>query len=361
VNSPYRPVSDSASASCWILLVPSGSSGTLIAQSTFESSNAIVRSSAPTVIPQVHVFSLQDVLNIFDASGRAVCVSEATTMLPSHAILKAATVGSDDDIEKQIGDILDLASAKPSSGATALNVLEAVSLPSDLQSYQHLLALESFVNVCAIAKMVRENPGHVWNMDDPVSFTDFTKKRTNALFDVISLSMSGFLVQESSSTATFQKHLSFADLHTEFLKGIFSSFDFPKDTLTELDGILTTTTQDLVKMTDSGSSSGTVDHMIFVTYFEPVPGLNFNAPKIRLFYLHINHDSWMSVCSHGKNQSDTTTAMIDFNMYYTDATFTMTWMPSDDVFAKFQAMLGKLCGKQLTQLEGYLHTTNVSK
>jgi hypothetical protein len=39
----------------------------------------------------------------------------------------------------------------------------------------------------------------------------------------------------------------------------------------------------------------------------------------------------------------------------------MTWMPSDDVFAKFQAMLGKLCGKQLTQLEAYLKITNVSK
>jgi hypothetical protein len=104
-------------------------------------------------------------------------------------------------------------------------------------------------------------------------------------------------------------------------------------------------------MTDVGSSSGTVDHMIFVIYFEPVPRLDLKVPKIRLFYLHIDHNSWRQV--GGKHESPK--AMIDFNMYYTDATFTMTWMPSEERFAKFQAMTEKLCNKPLKELEGYVN------
>ena len=104
-------------------------------------------------------------------------------------------------------------------------------------------------------------------------------------------------------------------------------------------------------MTDVGSSSGTVDHMIFVFYFEPVPGLDLKVPKIRLFYLHIDHNSWLQV--GGKHESSK--SMIDFNMYYTDATFTMTWMPSEERFAKFQAAIEKLCNKSLKELEGYLN------
>ena len=158
----------------------------------------------------------------------------------------------------------------------------------------------------------------------------------------------------------FNRNVKFEDLHAEFLNGIFDSFGLPDRAMKELDAILTTTTKSLVKLTSDGETSfSSMDHMIFVTYFEKMEGINFNIPKLRLFFLHIDQTSWMNVV-HNKKSSDET-AMINFDMNYTDATFSMTWMPKPDEFEKLQHMLEKASNKSFKDLVAYNNTRVIMK
>ena len=312
------------------------------------------------MIPRVHVFPLQDALNIFGASGRAMCVSQATTMSPSSAVFMAVA-GADDDLPEKLSTLLDESSVVPTSTSVAIVPATITTESPETSSLSHLQALETFVNVSAQSLLLRQNPNTVWDFTNSASVSDYNRKHASALFQVITSAMTGFLVQDSMTDQSFNKTLSFDNMHNEFLNGIFGSFGLPEASLKELDGLLTNTTNTLVKLNMDPEGSGTqgpLDHMIFVTYFEKMEGLDYNIPKLRLFFLHIDQASWMRVVETRK--SSTSTSMINFNMNYSDVTFTMTWMPSKNEFDKVQQMMEKMCRKQVKDLNK-LNNTSVIK
>ena len=313
------------------------------------------------MIPRVHVFPLQDALNIFGASGRAMCVSQATTMSPSSAVFMAVA-GADDDLPEKLSTLLDESSVVPTSTSVAIVPATITSESPETLWLSHLQALETFVNVSAQSLLLRQNPNAVWDFTNSASVSDYNRKHASALFQVITSAMTGFLVQDSMTDQSFNKTLSFDNMHNEFLNGIFGSFGLPEASLKELDGLLTSTTNTLVKLNMDPEGSGTqgpLDHMIFVTYFEKMEGLDYNIPKLRLFFLHIDQASWMRVVET-RCRSSSSTSMINFNMNYSDVTFTMTWMPSKNEFDKVQQMMEKMCRKQVKDLNK-LNNTSVIK
>ena len=298
----------------------SGSNPQLIDPNPDETPQRLFRSRVPTPVPQAHIFCLQDALNAFGASGHAVLVSEPTTMSPSAALFMA--MGSaDNDLPEKLSDLLDKTSAVPST--TSLTIVSEPELtPTDLEAISHLEALLTYVNVSAKTSLLRLYPDlPTWDVvTNADSARKYTQANTNALFQVITTSLSGFLVNDSMVTQEFNRNVQFDDLHSEFLNDIFGSFGLPDASKAELDGVLTTTTKSLVKMTSAGEATfSSLDFMIFVTYFEKMQGIDYNIPKMRLFYLHIDQKSWMDVVSHGKNSPDTQTARINFAMNYVDA------------------------------------------
>ena len=300
------------------------------------------------MVPRVHVFSLQDALKIFAASGRPVCVSEATTMSPTTALLTAIAKAedklcaqADDDNIANVMKIMNGASHSPTNTPVAI----------DCEAHQIELIqfLVKFINFSACSYLCQKYPGVQWSQTDaagPYGSFAYLRAHTDAVFNVLTQSMSGDFVQESSTVQNFQKHVKFADFHTAFLTGIFDSFALGDSELKKLDGVLTSITKDLLDLNlqDAGSASGSVDHQLFTYYSEAVPGFKYKQTKLRLFYMHIDYDSWVQVVNH-KKSSDFTT-MIDFNMTITDATFDMMWMPSDDTFQTAQRMLDRMTASE---------------
>jgi len=310
--------------------------------------HTIVRSQAlhvPTLIPRVHVFGLQDALNIFGASGRAVCVSEATTVSPSTAIFMA--LGSAEDPSETLSDLLAKSSVVPTS--TSVAIINDEPNAADLLALRHLQVLETFIHVSAATSLLRQYP-QGWDFGDSASVSEYNHKYATALFDVLEKGLNSFLVQDSVTDQSFNKSVDFSDLHLEFLKGIFDSFGLSKSQLAELDDLLTSVTKSLLSVkTGFEQSSGGLDHALFVTYFEKMQGIEYNIPKIRLFFLHIDQASWLRLVEH-KHRHNDVNPMINFNMSYTDSTYTMTWMPSEDEFARVQKMLEKMTGMQIGAL-----------
>lgn len=143
----------------------------------------------------------------------------------------------------------------------------------------------------------------------------------------------------------------------KFYTSLFDGFNFPPATIKELDGVLTSITQTLdnLKMSWSDQSS-TLDHMIFVYYFEAVAGLEpvVKIPKVRLYFLHIDQSSWTA--SVGKSS----VTHIDFNMNFIDSVYDMDVASTAADRANIKNLLHTLTGQDMDALNQLLSPKTVN-
>jgi hypothetical protein len=229
---------------------------------------------------------------------------------------------ADDPPPQSIMDTIGDAQKLPAG--TSIAAVPAAVSPADLQNLQDIALLDTYVSVNSAAYLYKLNPKG-FDITSPDGAATFTKSLANARFRVFTEGLAGVLSLGDSSQQSFSKSTTSVDLHMEFLGTIFGSFGFAPSAMKELDGIMTGIVNNLSALQGSWSDqSQTLDHLISVYYFEPVPGLeDVKVPKMRLFYLHIDQSSWTA--SVGKSS----VTHFEFHMNYSDqiATMSLTQMP----------------------------------
>lgn len=203
-------------------------------------------------------------------------------------------------------------------GATTVVAVPGGLTDLDMQNLNDIQLLDAYISAAASLYMYKQNPAG-WNLANPTSAADFTQKIANAKFRVITQGLGSVLSLHSSTASSFSKETTSADLHLDFLNGLFSGFGFGTQAMKELDGILTGVANTLRDLKASWSSqSETIDHLVCFHYFDMEDGLGIKVPYIRLFFMHIDQTSW--TLSVGKSS----VAKFTFHMGYDDNLFAMT-------------------------------------
>jgi hypothetical protein len=209
---------------------------------------------------------------------------------------------------------------KASKAAPSSTEIAAVPSTIDAGDQQHLddiLLLNSYVSVASMRYLYKIHPNG-WDITEPAQAADFTRAVANAKFKILTQGLGSFLTLDTTSARSFHESTTSADLHLSFLTTLFSGFGFPKKTMLELDGVLTSVNQTLSDLRLSWSDqTSTLDHMVFLYYFDEVEGLTIKLPKLRLFFLHIDQASWTATI--GKSS----VSHFDFNMNFDDNIFNM--------------------------------------
>jgi hypothetical protein len=215
-----------------------------------------------------------------------------------------------------------------------------------LQNLLDVALLDTFVSVNSAAYLYKLRP-QGFDITTPDGAADFTKSLANARFRVFTQGLAGVVSLGDSSQQSFSKETTSVDLHMEFIGTIFGSFGFAGAAMKQLDGIMTGIVNNLAALQGSWSDqSQTLDHLISVYYFEPVQGLEgVNVPKMRLFYLHIDQQSW--TLSIGKSS----VAKFAFHMNYSDQIGTMSLTQMPVMRDKIQAYITTRTNEALEAIE----------
>ena len=94
--------------------------------------------------------------------------------------------------------------------------------------------------------------------------------------------------------------------------------------------------------------SSTLDHMIFLYYFDSIQGMDVKIPKVRLYFLHIDQSSWTA--SVGKSS----VTHIDFHMNFIDSVYDMDVDSTAADREKIKALLHTMTGQDLDTLNKLL-------
>ncbi len=266
--------------------------------------------------PEVHV--LDDMLAQHRLHGRTRLIRTGKPVMAFAATetAEAATADDDDPPPEKLSDLLKQSTKAPSS--TAISAVPSSMSDADMQHLSDILLLNSYVSVASMRYLFKINPAG-WDITDPAGAAAFTRAAANAKFKILTTGLGSFLSLNTSSARSFNESTTSADLHLSFLASLFGGFGFPKQTMDELDGVLTSVnkTLDDLKLSFSDQSS-TLDHMVFFYYFDEVPGLpGVKMPKMRLFFLHIDQESWTA--SVGKSS----VSHFEFHMNFDDNIFVM--------------------------------------
>jgi hypothetical protein len=236
-----------------------------------------------------------------------------------------------------LADMLKTASATPSS--TSVAAVPSSVTADELAQLRNIQLLESFVGVVAMKLYYDRHDGKAPDITSPSGAAQFIKDSANAKFEVISKSLGGFLNMEKGVAYEYHKSQTSAEFHAGFLGTLFKSFSFPAATMAELDGILTSVNETLSNLKLSFSEeNSSLDHLIFFYFFEEVPGLSMKIAKLRLYYLHIDHNSWTA--NVGKNSIQ----HIQFDVNYFDYACTMDSAQVDMQKQGIQDIITKLTG-----------------
>jgi hypothetical protein len=270
----------------------------------------------------------------------------------------AGTAATTDPPPQTLFDMLQTDSNAPSSTAVAVipttdakPTLDA----SQMQQLKDVMMLTSFISVASMRRLYQtiyqKSPPDITT---PAGAALFVKSAANAKEFVLTSALGGYLSLNTSAARSFNQSTTSADLHLGFLTTLFDGFNFPAATIKELDGVLSSVTQtlDSLKMSWSDQSS-TLDHMIFLYYFDSVQGMDIKIPKIRLYFLHIDQSSWTA--SVGKSS----VSHIDFHMNFIDSVYDMDVDATAADRDKIKNLLHTMTGQDLDTLNKLLSPTVV--
>jgi hypothetical protein len=296
----------------------------------------------------------------FTLGSELLAFSSQTEARP-RAML-GATADTPDAPPATLFDMLHTDAKAPSSTTVAVIPTQdgAPTLSSEqMQELQDVMMLTSFISVASMRRIYQtvyaKNPPDITT---PAGAALFVQSAANAKNFVLTSALGGYLSLNTSAARSFKESTTSADLHLGFLTTLFDGFNFPPATIKELDGVLSSVTQtlDSLKMSWSDQSS-TLDHMIFVYYFEAVAGLEpvVKIPKVRLYFLHIDQSSWTA--SVGKSS----VSHIEFNMNFIDSVYDMDVAATAADRASIKALLHTLTGQDMDALNQLLSPKTVKQ
>ncbi|UKO98629.1 hypothetical protein [Nostoc sp. UHCC 0870] len=221
-------------------------------------------------------------------------------------------------------------SAKKAPGSTSLAVVDTTGLAADelgkptqnaLEIYTDMLTLSSLANVVAMQEVYKEHPQQ-FDITNPKEASAFITAQTVKLNDTFTRRLGKYAIPSETTGYSFSKNVTQADFHLDFLTTLFDSFNFQKDSIKKLDGILIQVTETLKNLQlKFESETQTLDHLILTNYIEPleIEGVpeKILVGKIRLFYLKIEYSSWQAVIAKQ------TVSSFDFKMNYFDTILTI--------------------------------------
>lgn len=220
---------------------------------------------------------------------------------PAHATrnpMRLLAASAPDPAPDTLFSMLQSDSKAPSSTAVAVVPTDSDGKPSlssdQVQQLKDVMMLTSFISVASMRHLYQTDWAKVVpDITKPDGAATFVKDTAKAKNYILTSALGGYLSLNTSVARSFNQSTTSADLHLGFLTTLFDGFNFPKATLSELDGVLTSITKTLdgLKMSWSDQSS-TLDHMIFLYYFDSVQGIDVKIPKVRLYFLHIDQSSW---------------------------------------------------------------------
>lgn len=200
--------------------------------------------------------------------------------------------------------------------------------PTMYQMLGQVQTLDSYISLLMAFCLYNEHPTP-YDITIPAQASAFVRATSKWRNYVITggavKAMAGYLPVGTITTQSFSKTVASADLHLEFLTGIFGDFGLPTDVMKQLDSILTKVVAKLGDLKLSfESQSTTLDHFLTYYYFGTVPGTGGDGgppamyvAKVRTFFLHIDQSSWKA--SIGKSSVN----KFSFNMNYFDMATTM--------------------------------------
>jgi hypothetical protein len=258
---------------------------------------------------------------------------------------------TDDPAPQSLADMLALDVKAPTSTVvTAVSKEEIEGSDNIQQELQDVMMLTSFISVAASRYLYQTlYKNRVPDITTPSGASEFVRGMANAKNYILTSAMAGFLSSESLLARSFHESTTSADLHLDFLNTLFDGFNFPSSTIKELDSVLTSVTKNIQSLSLSWSDqNSTLDHMVFLYYFDKVLGIDVKVPKVRIYFLHIDQSSWTA--SLGKSSVN----HFEFNMNFSDGIYAMDVEHTAENRANIKALLNKLTGMNLNDLNKLL-------
>lgn len=244
------------------------------------------------------------------------------------------------DSDEKVPASMNVALVPPKLSATDIENLKLVQL------------LCSFISVNAMKLVYQKRGNKSFDLSNPEDAALSVTMIANALYQDITEYMGGFLDQSTIITSSYDQTVVSAEIHMEVLNFLFKSFSLPESALKELDGILTAVNGKLTAGLETSDS--TLDHVIFVYFFDKVQGLDAKIAKVRLLYLKVDKDSWKS--SIGKSSVQ----KVHMDMTLTDGIWMIDTEQTGSMKTKIQNLLTKLSGTNLEDLDKLTSPTVVT-
>jgi len=229
-----------------------------------------------------------------------------------------------------------------------------------VQLLHNIQYLDSYIHVVAAMVMYQKHP-EPYETSTKSGAARFTQDFANAMFYVLTggkiKAIAAYLPVGSIVAQSFSKQVDSASLHLEFLNGLFGSFGFDQSTTKQLDGILTNVFQNMSNMSfEMEKQDATVDHMICVYHFEKIQGTGGKdeppamwTAKLRLFFLHINQETWKTTIKIGKSSGEV--RHYNFQMNYIDMDTTMSAAVVQDNLDQIKTSVKTLTSKEADEIK----------
>ena len=198
--------------------------------------------------------------------------------------------------------------------------------PGIMKQLRNIQLLSTFANAYGMKLLYDDRKDMPFDFGNAEEKGEFTRCAANKIHYVITKLMATFLPLTEAQDMEMEQDFNQRTFHNDFLTQLFGSFSFGKETTKQLDQVLTSVFKNLSGIKSSESSEkATLDHLVYMYYFENVPGLEeekIKVAKLRLFYLTIDAKSWHHIVKTGKN-STAENEGFKFKMTYHDFKFNM--------------------------------------
>eukprot|EP00210_Caulerpa_lentillifera_P007755 g7401.t1 len=175
--------------------------------------------------------------------------------------------------------------------ATRVAVANVSEITSDDATNLRLMELLMLlIDVKVNQELTEEFGDGFFELDTNDKKRKYIKERSQQLFSVATTKMTGFLRETSSTFWSYKEELKSTELHGEILKQLFQGFNLSESNLKELDCLLTNV---YTKLKNNMETAGpTLDHSLFVNYFDKVQGTDLKLVKVRLLHIKVSEKAW---------------------------------------------------------------------
>lgn len=263
------------------------------------------------------VLRLSEALNTLSAPRAATFLLSEIDDIPLELREHLMSADTTRSLTNNVMEILKMAHGKiPVCNSIAL-MPNTVRSAEEYQQIMDLIFVNTYLSVIVSSWVAKDRPNG-WNWSNGKDVMEFMKSMSSyygLIFIAYANSNSpdALFFTEKNSYKTYSTGvIESAQLHTKLMQELFATYNFPKDTLKQLDSIMTGVAQSLrdlsITFTETNS---TTHHFISMIQIGKSAKYGKDLPMIETFYLSISQKSW--VASKGKSGTEN---KFEFSMNY---------------------------------------------